>query len=133
MDWFYLTTTGTCSPQKSLTPIIKANEDATVANLIFSDTWPKLFEKLKDVLSLNISRLKTEDYPYTITQDAKNQKQFKIKFDFKKDIIMDDILIATINIIDSPEDEFNLNPKEFTYALTLYCVPPTTYLLCKKK
>ena len=113
--------------------MLKTSSDPTIVNILFSDKWEYLFNLLDEKISLNITNHGKDEYTYVISQDAKISQQFNIQFQFTKNIIMGDLLNLIIDFPDSKNDEFLLKNKEFSLVMSMYCVPPTMYLICKKK
>ena len=90
-----------------------------------------LMNKITSIITLNISGVTTDLYNYTISQNQNLTNQIDIKFNFKTEIVMGDILTIDINYVDSLKDEFILKNKEIAVAMNLYCIPPTIYLISK--
>ena len=122
-----MNSTNKCALQKSLQAVLKTSSDPTIVNLLFSDKWQILFDLLKERISFNITNHNKDEYTYDISQNSKIPQQFDIQFKFNKNIIMGDVLNLKIDYNDSKNDEFLLKTKEFTLALSMYCVPPTIY------
>ena len=131
--YYLLNSNNKCAPQKSLQAVLKTSSDPTIVNILFSDKWEYLFNLLDEKISLNITNHGKDEYTYVISQDAKISQQFNIQFQFTKNIIMGDLLNLIIDFPDSKNDEFLLKNKEFSLVMSMYCVPPTIYLICKKK
>lgn len=82
-------------------------------------------------MTMSISSFDSSQFSSFLNSSSTADDILTLTFTFQKDVETGDILKIIFNIVDGPNDEYLFGAKEIVLAMSLYCLPPKTYLICK--
>lgn len=115
----------TCAYQKKLYAQLTTTFSPYIYNLLFTDSWPAFFIKMKEYLRITIEDYSENDYTYNYVLE---KNVFIFTFNFKTPIINNNTMSLQINYEDKLDEEFLLVNKNFLVKVQPYCPPPDIYL-----
>lgn len=126
LDGFYLANPKSCVGQKKLKAQLIKTYSSTIYILSFSHNWLELFNKITDIMDIEIEGVAKEKYNYVTLVDEYSTF-INIIFEFETTIKNNAIMNIKINYTDDPNDQFLLQNKNFSIKMNPFCPLPTTF------
>lgn len=129
---YYLASNSICLAQKTMILDMGTTNDPQIVSVISNYPWNYVItDKVNQSMQVTISGFTTAEFTYSLKTDNTSETNLKLLLVFYKDVEAGAILTMKIPIENAPNEEYIISNKEISVVLSLYCLSPKTYLICK--